>query len=262
MRLISEYSNFRAEYRPITLYIKGQSPIAFDVNKIKQKELLVRGILNEFYPKLRGNDYFNVEGVIVSGELLNKAQKNISILYEIVDIAKSTGVTVNSAEDIINFISDFKKDLFYVTGKFFYRIYKRLGGATEKGRTKENEANELFTRYANSKGIKVELKSPDSYKEDIAGIDAYFDYNGQKYTIQTKTLSSIRMEGEVFKIYISGDFTTIKTHYLVLVSELPIDTSRRLHKNYIFKGKNVKTEIDETGVNYYKVPVVDLLYKE
>ena len=256
MKLILEYGRFMAEYKPINLYIKGQAPIFLDAKKSEEKEILVRSIINKIYPGFRGNDSFDVDGVSVSGELLNKSQKNISILYEIVDISKSIGQTIRTADDLINFIRINAFDLFSVKGKFFDRIYTRLGGATEKGKSKESESNDLFTRYANSKGIKVELKAPESYQQDIDGIDAYFEYNGNRYTIQTKTLSSIKEEGDYYVVYISGYFTKIKTQYLVLI---PKDS---FNKKYIFKGKNVTTQIDKNGVDYYYIPKSDLLYTE
>jgi hypothetical protein len=256
MKLIREFGRFIADYKPINLYIKGQKPIILEFEKARQKELLVRSIITEIYPGFRGNDSFNVNGTMVSGELLNKAQKNIAILYEIVDIAKSIGVSILTADDLIDFISKYRTDLFSVNGKFFDRVYTRLGGATTKGKEKESESNELFTRFANIKGIKVELKSPDSYQEDIAGVDAYFEHKGTRYTIQTKTLSSITESDDNYVVYISGYFTKIKTHYLVL---MPKDS---FNKKYIFKGKNVQTLVNNQGVNYYSIPKSDLLYVE
>jgi hypothetical protein len=76
-------------------------------------------------------------------------------------------------------------------------------------------------------------------------------------TIQTKTLSSINKEGEFYKVYISGYFTEIKTHYLVLIS----DVNKKLG-NWIFKGKDIKTQLDENGVNYYLIPDKNFVYKE
>ena len=264
MRIIKDFSKFKADYKPITLYIKGQDPIILDSEKSRQKEVLVRSIINEIYPKFSGNDSFDVDGFTVSGELLNKAQKNIAILYEIVDIAKSIDVPILTADELIQFISDYRFDLFSVGGRFFDKVYTRLGGVTEKGKQKELESNDLFIRYASSKGINIDLKSPDSYKDDIAGIDAYFELDGTRYTIQTKTLSSISEEDENYVVYISGYFTKIKTHYLVLI---PKDTdendedAKKLSK-YIFKGRNVQTLIDKQGVNYYLIPKANLLYVE
>lgn len=255
MKLILEYDRFVAEYKPINLYIKGQASIFLDSTKSKEKETLVRSIIHEIYPGFRGNDSFNFKGTI-SGELLNKAQKNIAILYEIVSIAKEEGEKIQTADQLINFISKHSKNLFHPEGIFFNRIYTRLGGATETGKLKESESDDLFNRYANTKGIKVELKAPESYKQDIAGIDAYFELKGTRYTIQTKTLSSIQEQDDYYIVYISGYFTKIKTHYLVLMPK------ESFNKKYIFKGKNVTTQIDKNGVDYYYIPKEDLLYVE
>ncbi len=274
MKIIKEFAKFRADYKPINIYIKGKDPIVLNYEMSRKKEILIRSIINEIYPNLTGDGSFDVDGFTVSGELLNKSQKNIAILYEIVDIAESINVTISTANDLIEFISKYRFDLFSVGGRFFDRIYARLGGVTEKGKKKELESNDLFIRYTNSKGIKIDLKSPKSYKEDIAGIDAYFEYNDNIYTIQTKTLSSISESGDNYIVYISGYFTKIKTHYLVLipkdikdikdVEDIDVKKVKKVKKlcKYIFKGKNVKTLIDKQGVNYYLIPKLDLLYKE
>lgn len=256
MKLILEYGRFVAEYRPINLYIKGQPSIFIDVIKSKEKEILVRSIINEIYPGLKGNDSFDFNGVILSGELLNKAQKNIAILYEIVSIAREEGEIIQTSDQLINFISAHSQDLFHPEGIFFNRIYTRLGGTTEMGRVKESESDELFTRYAEDKGIKVELKAPDSYRQDIDGIDSYFEHEGTRYTIQTKTLSSVEDKGDHYIVYIDGYFTKIKTHYLVLISK------NSFTKKYIFKGRNVTTQIDKNDVDYYYIPKENLLYVE
>jgi hypothetical protein len=146
MKIIKDFSRFKADYKPITLYIKGQDPIILDSEKSQQKEVLVRAIINEIYPKLNSGASFDIDGFIVSGELLNKAQKNIAILYEIVDIAKSIGVSIFTADELIEFISQYRFDLFSVGGKFFDKVYTRLGGVTEKGKQKELESNDLFIK--------------------------------------------------------------------------------------------------------------------
>lgn len=251
MKLIKEFGSFIANYKPITLYIKGQSPIILDTEKSKQKELLIRSIINELYD----GESFVVNGVTISTELLNKAQKNIAILYEIVDIAKEEGVGIQTADELINFISTHHADLFHPDGLFFDRIYKKLGITTEKGKEKELISDELFKKYATTKGFNLELKSPTS-DEDKSGIDSYFELNDKIYNIQTKTLSSITEDDLNYHVYITGYFTEIKTHYLVLIS------NDRFNRNYIFKGKNVKTPLDKSGVNYYLIPKSDLLYTE
>jgi hypothetical protein len=256
MKLILEYNTFMGEYKPINLYIKGQPSIFIDADKSKEKDILVRSIINEIYPGFKADSSFNFNGVIISGELLNKAQKNIAILYEIVNIAREEGERIQTPDQLINFISTHSQDLFHPEGIFFNRIYTRLGGTTEMGRVKEYESDKLFTRYANTKGVKVELKVPDSYKQDIDGVDSYFEHGGNRYTIQTKTLASIEDKGDHYIVYIDGYFTEIKTHYLVLISK------KSFTKKYIFKGKNVTTQIDKNGVNYYYIPKENLLYVE
>lgn len=262
MGLILEYykfleSRFQADYKPIKLSIKGHS-IFFNREKSKEKDILIRSITDKIYPDLMGDNSIDVNGFIVSGELINKAQKNIAILYEIVDIAKSNGYSITTADDLIGFISSFKNELFSVSGEFFERIYNRLGGATDKGKLSESKSNDLFMRYSNSKGIEVDLKEPTLKQDKDDGIDAYFEHKGRIYTIQTKTLHkrrSVKKDGGCYIVYISGYFTDIKTTYLTLIPENPSDS-------YIFKGKNLTTKVDKGGVNFYEIPVCDLIYCE
>ncbi len=255
MKLLLEYSQYKASYAPIKIYVKGVSPIFLDKSKSREKELLVRSIINEIYPKFDGNNSFEFDGVVVSGELLNKAQKNIAILCEIVEISKSTSV-IRTADDLISFIRENKYDLFSPKGKFFSRIYGRLDKATKSGKVKENESDLLFKEFTKSKGFEIELKAPDSYKEDIKGVDAYFISKGRKYTIQTKTLRSVELIGEFYIVYISGYYTEIKTHYFVAIPDAKSSTN----KKYIFKGVNAIKELDESRVFYYKIPKGDLLF--
>ena len=261
MRLILEYGKFIAKYEQLKLFIKGQSPIIFNFKKTEEKERLVRRILKEIY----GDDFnkdpiVEYDGVELSSELLNKAQKNITILYEIVYIAKSIGNRIQTADDLMEFIKSQKDNLFKPSGRFFDRIYSRLGKVTEKGKEKEEKSDKLFNNYAATKGVSVDLKSPTS-SEDIGGIDSFFHYNGKKYTIQTKTLSSIKEDGDFYVITISGSYTEIKTDYFILI---PKDSG----KKYIFKGKNVKLPdmlprvISSKLINFYYVPKDDLLYVE
>jgi hypothetical protein len=254
--MILEYNNFIAEYKPINLKVKGQPPIFLSTYKSREKELLIRSIIRDIYAKHSVDDTFKFNDTLIKMELLNKAQKNIAILYEIIDIAKSEGIEIKNADDLINFIKIKSNELFHPNGVFFNRIYNKLQSKSDEGRSKESEAKEFFKRYAQHKGISLDIKSPDNYKEDINGVDAYFIFNGVKYTIQIKTLSSINEEDNFYKVYISGYFTKIKTHYLVLMPKI------KSNRKYIFKGKNVTTKIDVNGVDYYHIPKIDLLYTE
>lgn len=257
MKKILEFSKFVPDYRPLTLNLKGQS-IVFTKEEAEKKEKLIRSLLKTIYRGFYGNEQINFDGAIISGELLNKAQKNIAILYDIIDISKQLGKPIKTANDIIDFIDLYGQDLFHPDGEFFNKIYSRLGGTTEKGRFAETKSNEFFIRYAASKGVTVELLPPADFREDIGGIDAYFIHNGNKYTIQTKTLSSISEGDDFYSVYIKGDFTPIKTHYLVLIpSNADIENLK-----YIFKGKNVVSLKDERGLDYYQIPKADLLHSE
>jgi len=257
MRIIKEFNRFVADYKPINLYIKGQSPIIIDGDKAKEKELLVRSAIKKFYPDIKIDElYINTMGVRLRTDLLNKAQKNIAILYEIVDIAKENEIIIKTADDLINFISENLANLFKVGGAFFDRIYARLEGVSKKGTEKELISDILFKKYAKSKGFNISMMSTYS-DEDIGGTDSYFKHNNKKYTIQTKTLSNIyKCEStECYKIYISGYLTDIKTNYFVLIPEEDSGINK-----YIFKGKNVKIARNRRGINHYSVPISDLLY--
>jgi hypothetical protein len=260
MKIIREFSRFVASYKPINLYIKGQSPIIIDEDKAREKELLIKSIIKSLYPEMKSSDsYITTMGVDLRTDLLNKAQKNISILYEIVDIARENGIKLETSDSLIDFILKNSKDLFKVGGRFFDRIYARLENVSKKGKDKESISDELFQRYAKSKGKYVNLQPPGSSDEDIKGVDSYFILNDNKYTIQTKTLSDLSKykSGEYYRVYISGYYTDIKTNYLVLIPE-----ESSSNKKYIFKGRNVKTLKDMRGLDYYSIPSSDLLYSE
>lgn len=248
MKLL-EYADFTG-YKPITLYIKGQWPIYIDPEKSKEKDLLIRSITNEFYPNLIGDKEIN--GIIISSHLINKAQKNTAILYEISYIAISNNKRPLTIDQLLDYIRENKYDLFHVNGKYFNLIYNRLKSVSELGKDAETKTKDFFTEYAESKEISIELKDPTE-EEDKKGTDLYFNYKGKSWTIQTKTLSSIKEESDHYIVYISGYFTKINTHYLVLISN---------NKNYIFNGKNIDTKIDDKGENFYSIPKQNLLYSK
>lgn len=258
MKKILEFSKFKGDYRPLTLLIKGQAPIAFTQEQAQRKELLVKNIIREIYGRFAGDTSFEFEGYIISGELLTKAQKNIAILYDMIQIAKSQDIIIKTPDELIDFIELHGQDLFHPEGEFFNIIYSKLGGTTQMGRDIESDANEFFTNYARRKGVEIELKAPENYREDIAGVDAYFTHNNKRYTIQTKKLSNVTESGDFYCVYISGDFTPIKTHYLVLIPSV----TNNIGIKYIFKGANVKSLKDSNNLDYYQIPKVDLIHSE
>lgn len=260
MRLILEFDKFKPEYRPIRLFKLDNYLVNFDVDKTEEKEKLVRSIINDFYPEIKKSDTIVINGRVLSSELLNKSQKNLKILYVIADIMLSLGKSVKSADDIIAFISDNSFDLFNVDGVYFDDIYDALRGVSESGVLREQEGTLLFKKFALSKGFDVDVLPPDSSNDDIAGVDAYFKIKEIPYTIQIKTLSSIDLVDDFYHVYINGDFTKIKTHYLVLTT-VP-DKKTLFSKGYVFKGSNIETGFDEDGKSYYLIPASNLLYSE
>jgi hypothetical protein len=259
MRLILEFDKFKPEYRPIRLFKTDSYLVNFDENKTEEKERLIRSIINEFYPDIKKSDTINIDGRFLSSELINKSQKNLKILYVIADIMISLNKSVESPDDIINFIKDNKFNLFNIDGIYFDDIYNALRGVSDSGAMSEKEGSDLFKRYAVSKGFDVDILPPDTSDDDKRGIDAYFKIREIPYTIQIKTLNSIDLVDNFYHVYINGDFTKIKTHYLVLT---PDPTKKPLNKGYIFKGVNIKTSFDEKGMSYYLVPSSNLLYSE
>lgn len=258
MKLILEYDKFRAEYRPIKLSKRDQYDINFNKDDIEKKEKLVRGILNDYYPEINSSDTIISNGMVLSSELLNKSQKNIKILYLIADIMMSTGESLTCADDIINFIDRNKEELFKVDGIYFSNIYDALKGVSESGHLREQDAVKLFKQYATTKGFDVDVLPPDTQDEDKMGVDAYFKVGEEKYTIQIKTLNYIKNVDSFYHIYISGDFTPIKTHYLVIT---PDSKSESIVDGYVFKGRDIKSQVDERGMSYYLVPSSSLLYQ-
>lgn len=260
MRIILEFDKFKAEYRPIRLFKADCYLVNFGVDKTEEKEKLVRSIINDYYPDINKSTSINVNGRILSTELLNKSQKNLKIMYVIADIMLDLGLSVKYPNDIISFIRDNSYDLFYPDGVYFDYIYNALRGVTESGALREKEGSDLFKKYAQSKGFTVDILPPDTSDDDIRGIDAYFKIEETPYTIQIKTLNSLEEVDGFYHVYISGDFTTIKTHYLVLIPDPEKKT--KFSKGYVFKGSKIKTEIDNDGKSYYIIPSSNLLFSE
>jgi len=260
MRLILEFDKFKPEYRPIRLSKKDSYLVNFSVDKTEDKEKLIRSIINQFYPSINKSDTIISGGRVLSSELINKSQKNLKILYTIADIMISLGKPVKSPDDIIKFIESNKFELFKVGGVYFDDIYNDLRGVSESGRMREEEGSDLFKKYAASKGFDVDILPPDTKDDDKGGIDAYFKIKKMAYTIQIKTLNSIDLVDDFYHVYIDGDFTKIKTHYLVVVPNP--DKNSLFDKGYVFKGSNIETGFDEKGMSYYLVPSSNLLYSK
>lgn len=260
MRLILEFDKFKPEYRPIRLCKKGYYLVNFDSSKTEEKEKLIRSILNEYYPEIKKSDSIDIDGKILSSEILNKSQKNIKILYVISDIMLNLNISVDLPDDVINFIRDNSYDLFNVNGLYFDEIYNALKEVSESGLIKERKGSDLFKRYALSKGFEVEILPPDTSSQDIEGVDAYFKIDKTTYTIQIKTLDSVDLVEDFYHVFINGDLTKIKTNYLVLVLE--DDKKSSSNREYIFKGSYIKTEFEVDGKSYYIVPSSNLLYSE
>jgi hypothetical protein len=260
MRLILEFDKFKPEYRPIRLFKRGSYEVIFTEDKTEEKEKLVRSIINDYYPGINKSDTIIIDGRVLSTELINKSQKNLKILYVISDIMISLGKPVKSPDDIIKFISDNKSELFKVDGIYFDDIYNALKGVSESGINREKEGSSLFKKYATTKGFDIDVLPPDSKDDDKQGIDAYFKVNEIPYTIQIKTLNNIELVDDFYHVYISGDFTAIKTHYLVLVPDP--DKKTIFDKGYVFKGSNINTGVDKDGKSYYLVPISNFLYSE
>ena len=240
-----------AKYRPITLYVKGQQSIHFDLNAIREKEILMRQIINLYFPNIDSKDTVTYDGKTFNLEFINKSQKNIKIMYGIVEISKEMGVGIKNSRDYINFIRDYKDELFNPGGQFFSRIYSLLEEVSEKGRDIEKTGFEFMKKTIfNKTGVSVEIRQPTP-NEDKAGIDGIFNYKGTDYTLQIKTLTSIIKNGEFWDARITGDFTDITTNYVVFISD---------SEKYIFSGKGIRRF--ESPQTYYQIPESNLKSKE
>lgn len=259
MKIILEFDKFKPEYRPIKLEKRGIYLVNFDVEQTEKKEKLIRSIINDYYPETKNVDFFTVNGKVLSSELLNKSQKNLKILYIIADLLVDMNMTPKSAEDIIDFIDKNRWELFDTSGAYFENIYGGLLGVSESGYKIESKAVEIFKKYASDKGFDIEVLPPNTKDDDKMGIDAYFKSGGKDYTIQIKTLSYIKIVDDFYHIYINGDITSIKTHYLVLIPE---DKKKNYIDSYIFKGSGIKTSVDDLGNSFYIVPITNVLYQQ
>lgn len=249
-------SSYVATYRPINLRLPGYT-LEINTSKIEEKEKVIKSAINQIYPNFNFSKNIMVDGREVRTDILSKCQKNIAILYEFCNISLEEGNPIKTADELISFIDKNKFELFKVGGKYFDRIYSRLEKVSNSGSQKENIANDFIKKYARTKGIDIEILPPTS-KEDIGGIDGYFIFKGKKYTIQTKSISKLIENGDHYEIYISGDFTKISTDYLILI---PSD-KLKFKEKMIFKGANILTMVNESGVNYYQSPKSNLLFRE
>lgn len=254
MRIILEYGQYKKQYiTPINLFVKGLGKIELSTEQVGRKEDIIKDIIREIYPNVYRGGVINIDGFDVETEYLTKAQKNIAILYDIVNISRDTKTPIKDAESLIDFISNNRHDLFRPGGLYFDIIYSKLSGVSGIGKKNETIANVFFEKFAKSKGIDTSVYPVEDKKEDILGYDAYFEHGGKRYTIQTKTLSNLVDNGDTFLIYISGYYTQIKSNYLVLI---PKDISM---KKYIFRGKDIKN-VNENGTECYSVPKDNFVY--
>ena len=242
MKIIKEYSNFKKwNVTPITMNLPGGIKVYFDSDKVKEIRKEIKDYLftiPEFDLYSENRDIV-VSGKTINSEFISKLPNNISVLYGIWNIAKRLGHIIDNADDFILWISSNLEDLFNPSGKYFDEIYIRLNKATDIGRSKELDAKDFFTSYAKDNGLNITILSPSTTEEDsLGGIDYYFIHNGKKATIQVKTLDSMTQElynnEKCYVAKIGGDFTDIKTNYLILMSK------KEGYPSYIFR--NVKDD--------------------
>lgn len=267
MSIIREFSKFNGwNVTPITMNLPGGIKVYFDSDKVKEIRKEIKDYLftipeftSDFYGASRN---INVSGKTLNSEFISKLPNNISVLYGVWNIAKRLGHTIVSADDFILWVGSNLEDLFNPSGKYFDEIYIRLNKATDIGKSKELDANNFFTSYAKANGLDVNLLSPSTTEEDsLGGIDYYFIHNGKKATIQVKTLDSMTQElynnEKCYVAKIGGDFTDIKTNYLILMSK------KEGYPSYIFRNvKDGKKIVIDRERARYIIPEGNLVIRK
>ena len=269
MNIIKEFSDFKKfipkQNTPITLTVANGLKIYFDVDRITEIRTIIKDYLTTI-PEYGGNIYgperdINVSGKLVNSKYISLMPNNISVLYGVWYAANGAGHHIDNVDDFIFWTKNNLKDLFHPSGKFFNSIYLRLDKASNIGKASELDAVTFFTNYAKSNGIDVNIMSPTTEEDAFGGIDFYFVHNGRKITIQVKTLRSIKMElynkEECYVVDIKGDFTEIKTDYLILMSE------KKGFPSYIFRGdKGDKKIIVDNDLSRYIIPEDNLVVNQ
>ena len=265
MNIIKEFSDFKKwNVTPITLNLPGGIKVYFDSDKVKEIRKEIKDYLRTIpeFDLYSENRDIVVSGKTINSEFISKLPNNISVLYGIWNIAKRLGHIIDNADDFILWVSSNLEDLFNPSGKYFDEIYIRLNKAADIGKSKELDANDFFTSYAKDNGLNITLLSPSTKEEDsIGGIDYYFIHNGKKITIQVKSLDSISQElynnEKCYAAKIGGDFTDIKTNYLILMSK------KEGYPSYIFRNvKDDRKIVIDRERSIYIIPEGNLVIKK
>lgn len=154
----------------------------------------------------------NINGLIINTEYISKMVNNYTIFRSIV---RSNGI--RDEESFYNFMFQNLSNIYNFSGEYFNNTLNILINTTRKGNIEEKNSIEFFESILSSKGIDIKVDSP-TIKEDIAGIDGKFIWNGKTITIQVKPYSSTHIIGDIIKIESIGSLS-LSTDYLVLYNK-------------------------------------------
>lgn len=272
MRYIAEFAAFvRKPIQPITLSIKDRQDreiqsIYIDAQVLGDIRKAIRSALGS-QPIFQDGRGFYDKRIIstpkgdIDTEYVALMPNNITVLYRIVYKALAEGHVVDNSQDLLDYIEK-NRTMFWPSGRFFWSLYTTTSGKKQMGDATESEAEAFFMDYAESKGINVLLRKPDTREADaLEGEDYVFDHNGKVFSIQVKTLDAISevIEDGVayYKVNISGDYTELwnpntkkGVDYLVVMSV------KQGYPSYIFRAKG-----SITGPDYYLVPTANFVHK-
>jgi hypothetical protein len=212
---------------------------------------IISDILDKYYPSDSKASRLPIEigDKIILPNYLYKAINNRTLLKKLVyDPIGEIYTGIRNKEDLFQYVKNNGYDLFHYQGKYFTYIYNLLISTSKKGEVSENRAFDFFIKYAEQKGMAIEIIDP-SLKEDMyGGIDGIFILNNKQYTIQVKPLFKIedyKKDNTKYIAFCDGVLKSLKTDYLIVINNLDI---------LIFRSKGI-----EVFASYFLIPKTNLV---
>lgn len=218
------------------------------ITLVEEKRILLGRIigdaLTEYYNiyKIPNDTVFYFNSQPIKSEYLRKARNNRKLLNKIVYENQ-----LRTPNELIDFISENKFDLFHYNGIFFNDIYFLLRNTSELGKRSEIYAFEVLEEYGRKKGIPIKVEEP-TLNEDLRGIDGIFTWKNKKYTIQIKPLESCVVSNKYpgkYIVFCNGSLKDLDVDYFIATNK---------DKTLIFRAKNAITK-----PTHYIIPIEDLL---
>jgi hypothetical protein len=169
---------------------------------------------------------------------LNKVNTNVTLIRKMVNTFNLT-----STEELLQFVTDNKEDLFTDNGKYFNNlVFTTIRSTEKKGEENEDFVCDYITKIIKSKfneDIKPVREVTSSYKDMVLGIDITFTLKEKDYTCQVKPLKSFDYSSDYITITSSGLLKEYNTNYIAFANK---------EKNEVLLFRNIKGEVSIRGV--------------